>query len=82
MKSTKERMNPEKSNKEPAQSDFARMLRDARQRAAGGNCQIKAPSSAEMVKDRSNGEFWRRLAKARERLREWKDHNQCDPEQG
>lgn len=53
----------------PAVFDFALALREARMRAAAGDPILQTPITAEMIADPVHGEFWRKMSKARERVR-------------
>ncbi|SPF34101.1 hypothetical protein SBDP1_120001 [Syntrophobacter sp. SbD1] len=59
----------EDAKKGPAHFDFARALRESRLRAATGNPLPQTPITDEMMADPVNGEFWRRMFNARERVR-------------
>jgi len=54
----------EHSQNGPACRSFADMLREARRRVAAGD-----PITAEMIEDPIDGDFWRKVFKARTRAR-------------
>ncbi|MGA2404717.1 MAG: hypothetical protein ABSG91_23940 [Syntrophobacteraceae bacterium] len=51
----------------PGGSDFVSALRDARERAAGGEPVPEDPVTPEMLEDPEHGEFFRQMQEARER---------------
>ena len=52
----------------PPDMDFAQLLRRARLRAAAGNPIPQSPITDQMLDDPVNGEFWRLMKEARERV--------------
>jgi len=62
--------------------DFAKALQEARLRAAAGNPIPQSPITEEMMADPVYGEFWRRMLKARERVRLLRQRLEPVPEPG
>lgn len=63
------RKDPEPAGGITADFDFAQALREARSRAAAGDPIPQSPITEEMMEDPVNGEFWREMFEARERVR-------------
>ncbi|SPF42619.1 hypothetical protein SBDP1_40018 [Syntrophobacter sp. SbD1] len=57
------------SRERTAPFDFALALRESRLRSAAGDPIPQTPITDEMMADPVNGEFWRRMFEARERVR-------------
>ena len=62
--------------------DFAKALQESRLRAAAGNPIPQTPITDEMMADPVNGEFWRQMFKARERVRLLRQSLEPVPEAG